>query len=193
MGQLEKAITIATKMHEGQLRKYSGEPYITHPLRVLEAAKAFGMTEPYLCAAVMHDLLEDTDYSVGQMLYEFGPVVTNVVLDLTNVFTKENCPGSNREQRKTAEFIRLSNINEASKTLKYLDRLDNITDIPRNEGFAKTYLKETLSLINVVVPTDDMYGYTRNVDYTSSKAYYQLYFKCGDLVQYYVDKGEWFD
>ena len=62
--KLKKAIEFATKAHEGQVRKYTGEPYIVHPLEVAEIVKTVEHTEEMLMAAVLHDTVEDTDTTI---------------------------------------------------------------------------------------------------------------------------------
>lgn len=55
---LEKAIEIAKEAHDGQIREGNGEPYVNHPLRVMEAVKSHG--EEFMIVAVLHDTIEDT-------------------------------------------------------------------------------------------------------------------------------------
>ena len=59
---LERAYVTAEKWHGTQMRK-SGDPYITHPLAVTTILADIGMTEPTLVAALLHDTVEDTDYT----------------------------------------------------------------------------------------------------------------------------------
>src|SRR3954451_22651851 len=63
---LERAYTTAERMHRGQMRK-SGDPYITHPLAVTTILADIGMTEPTLVAALLHDTVEDTPYTLDQL------------------------------------------------------------------------------------------------------------------------------
>ena len=63
---LHKAYEIAERMHDGQKRK-SGDPYITHPLAVATILAELGMTTPTLCAALLHDTVEDTPYTLEQL------------------------------------------------------------------------------------------------------------------------------
>ena len=59
---IERAYDVAEHHHRGQLRK-SGDPYITHPLAVDQILAELGMTPPTLCAALLHDTVEDTAYT----------------------------------------------------------------------------------------------------------------------------------
>ena len=62
--------------HRGQLRK-SGDPYITHPLAVATILAELGMTPPTLAAALLHDTVEDTDYSLDALRADFGDEVAD--------------------------------------------------------------------------------------------------------------------
>ena len=71
---LERAYQTAEKMHGTQTRK-SGDPYITHPLAVTTILADIGMTEPTLAAALLHDTVEDTPYTLDQVRADFGDEV----------------------------------------------------------------------------------------------------------------------
>jgi len=75
---IERAYRTAERYHLGQLRK-SGDPYITHPLAVTTILAELGMTEATLCAALLHDTVEDTDYSLAQLTLDFGEEVALLV------------------------------------------------------------------------------------------------------------------
>ncbi len=72
--QIERAYRTAEKHHSGQLRK-SGDAYITHPLAVTTILAELGMTEATLCAALLHDTVEDTTYTLAQLTRDFGEEV----------------------------------------------------------------------------------------------------------------------
>lgn len=81
---VERAYRTAEHYHRGQLRK-SGDPYITHPLAVTLILAELGMTEPTLCAALLHDTVEDTSYTVEQLTADFGPEVAALVDGVTKL------------------------------------------------------------------------------------------------------------
>jgi GTP pyrophosphokinase len=81
---LERAFDVAERCHRGQLRK-SGDPYITHPLAVTQILADLGMTTPTLCAALLHDTVEDTDYSIDEVRREFGDEVASLVDGVTKL------------------------------------------------------------------------------------------------------------
>src|SRR5215208_5223077 len=81
---LERAYLIAERMHASQVRK-SGDPYITHPLAVTTILADIGMTEPTLVAALLHDTIEDTPYTLDQLRTDFGDEVALLVDGVTKL------------------------------------------------------------------------------------------------------------
>lgn len=81
---LERAYLTAEKMHGTQTRK-SGDPYITHPLAVTTILADIGMTESTLAAALLHDTVEDTPYTLEQVRQDFGDEVAQLVDGVTKL------------------------------------------------------------------------------------------------------------
>jgi GTP pyrophosphokinase len=81
---LERAYQVAEKYHRGQRRK-SGDPYITHPLSVTTILAELGMDVPTLCAGLLHDTVEDTDYSLDMLRRDFGDTVALLVDGVTKL------------------------------------------------------------------------------------------------------------
>jgi GTP pyrophosphokinase len=81
---IERAYAVAEEHHRGQLRK-SGDPYITHPLAVTTILAELGMTPPTLCAALLHDTVEDTPYTLEALRAEFGDEVADLVDGVTKL------------------------------------------------------------------------------------------------------------
>ena len=81
---IERAYRTAERYHEGQNR-ISGEPYITHPLAVATILAGLGMTEPTVVAALLHDTVEDSEYTLEQLTAEFGPEVARMVDGVTKL------------------------------------------------------------------------------------------------------------
>jgi len=78
LGLVEHAYRKAERLHSGQVRK-SGDAFITHPLAVTTILAELGMTEATLCAALLHDTVEDTDYTLGQLTRDFGEEIALLV------------------------------------------------------------------------------------------------------------------
>jgi len=81
---VERAYEIAKKAHEGQLRK-SGDPYITHPVEVAQILAELGMDKATVIAALLHDTVEDTQYSLTQLRDDFGDEIANIVDGVTKL------------------------------------------------------------------------------------------------------------
>lgn len=84
LGVIEQAYVVAERAHRGQMRK-SGDPYITHPVAVATILADLGMTPPTLAAALLHDTVEDTEYSLDQLRTEFGPEIAMLVDGVTKL------------------------------------------------------------------------------------------------------------
>ncbi|MGV1008536.1 MAG: RelA/SpoT family protein [Dermatophilaceae bacterium] len=81
---IERAYEVADRAHEGQTR-ISGDPYITHPLAVTAILAELGMTPTTLAAALLHDTVEDTDYSLEQLREDFGDEIAMLVDGVTKL------------------------------------------------------------------------------------------------------------
>jgi GTP pyrophosphokinase len=81
---LERAYEVAEQHHRGQLR-LSGDPFITHPLAVTSILAELGMTPPTLCAALLHDTVEDTPYTLDALRREFGDEIAGLVDGVTKL------------------------------------------------------------------------------------------------------------
>jgi len=81
---IERAYRTAEHYHTGQTRK-SGDAYITHPLAVTTILAELGMTEPTLVAALLHDTVEDTSYTMAQLRADFGAEVAELVDGVTKL------------------------------------------------------------------------------------------------------------
>ncbi len=82
---ITKAFNFARQAHKG-VRRLSGEPYIMHPIAVARiAVKEMGLGSTSICAALLHDVVEDTDYTVEDMENIFGPKIAQIVDGLTKI------------------------------------------------------------------------------------------------------------
>ncbi|WP_350281695.1 bifunctional (p)ppGpp synthetase/guanosine-3',5'-bis(diphosphate) 3'-pyrophosphohydrolase [Kribbella sp. HUAS MG21] len=84
LGMIERAYRTAEKYHAGQMRK-SGDAYITHPLAVATILAELGMTATTLCAALLHDTVEDTPYTVEDLTRDFGEEIAMLVDGVTKL------------------------------------------------------------------------------------------------------------
>ncbi len=82
---IERAFQFARQAHQG-IRRRSGEPYIMHPIAVAKiASQEIGLGSTSICAALLHDVVEDTDYTVEDIEQHFGPKIAQLVEGLTKI------------------------------------------------------------------------------------------------------------
>ncbi len=82
---IEKAFNFATQAHQG-VRRLSGEPYIMHPLAVAQiVCEEIGLGSTSICSALLHDVVEDTDYTVEDIRNIFGPKIAQIVDGVTKI------------------------------------------------------------------------------------------------------------
>ncbi len=82
---IERAYRFAKEAHKG-VRRRSGEPYILHPIAVAKiASQEIGLGSTSICAALLHDVVEDTDYTVADIEQHFGPKIAQLVEGLTKI------------------------------------------------------------------------------------------------------------
>jgi (p)ppGpp synthase/HD superfamily hydrolase len=139
--KLAHAIDFASRAHAGQTRKYTGEPYVSHCIDVLKLLqqRVPDASEEMLVAAVLHDVLEDTDVSYYMIEQEFGGVVAELVYELTSKEDKSK----RRAERKEGEAQRLAAVSPEAQTIKYADIICNLRDIGEHDpNFAPKYRAE---------------------------------------------------
>ena len=82
---ISKAFNFARQAHNG-VRRHSGEPYIMHPLAVAQiVASEIGLGSTSICSALLHDVVEDTDYTIDDIKNMFGPKIAQIVDGLTKI------------------------------------------------------------------------------------------------------------
>ena len=146
------AAQFARGCHSGQLRKYTGRPYITHPARVAARVSIHNVaTTDLVCAAWLHDTIEDCDVTASDLETRFGETVANLVIDMTNT---SKASGENRAKRKQMDRDRIAAVCRDAKILKLVDRIDNLMEIDRDSDFAKTYAQESILLAGVLEDAD---------------------------------------
>ncbi|GAA1011768.1 hypothetical protein Aple_013090 [Acrocarpospora pleiomorpha] len=114
-GRIRRAYEFAARRHVGQVRK-SGDPYITHPVAVAEIAIDAGLDCATVCAALLHDVIEDTGCDAAQLRAEFGEEITTLVQSMTEL---------DRRHDQAA----IDAADDRSLALKVIDRLHNMRTI----------------------------------------------------------------
>jgi (p)ppGpp synthase/HD superfamily hydrolase len=149
MSLILRAAALATRAHEGQKRKYSNLPYITHPARVAGRVGIIpGVTEEMVAAAYLHDVMEDTSITREEIEAETNPQVGFYVDCMTNKSKGSDLP---RAERKAIDRKHLAEIPAEVKQIKALDRIDNLLDCTGAPVDFKTlYSQESLLLADVL-------------------------------------------
>jgi (p)ppGpp synthase/HD superfamily hydrolase len=154
MDMVEKARVFATAAHTavGQVRKYTGEPYIVHPFEVAMTVKQIGGTPEMVAAAFLHDTVEDTGVTMETIEREFGPEVAEIVFFLTDVSRPEH---GNRAARKAIDRAHIAKADARAQTIKLADLISNCSSIVKYDPeFAKVYLEEKRLLLEVLTKGD---------------------------------------
>lgn len=154
-GLERKALIFAKRAHEavGQIRKYSGDSYIVHPIAVAGIVKSVRHTPEMVAAALLHDTVEDTEISLLDIQAAFGSYVYELVYWLTDVSTPAD---GNREARKAIDRAHIAKAPPAAKTIKLADLIDNTSTIKaRDPDFWVTYRREKLLLLGEALREGD--------------------------------------
>jgi hypothetical protein len=149
-GLVARARAFASQAHRhiDHRRKYSHQPYEVHLKAVAELVRSVTDDPQVQAAAWLHDLVEDTALTLGDLRREFGERVASLVSDLTDV----SRPGDgNRALRRAIDRQHLKKAAPEAKTIKLADLMDNCRDICRHDPrFGRTYLKEMAQLLHVL-------------------------------------------
>lgn len=145
---MAKAFAIAAHEAVQQKRKYTGDPYYRHPLEVLDIlCQYYDPTPEQQCAALLHDVVEDTGVTLEVIRQLFGAEVTRLVEDLTDVPVSA---GSRRE-RNLMNKIRLANASFSVQIIKCSDTISNSRSIVAGDkDFAYVYIPEKLASLVVM-------------------------------------------
>lgn len=155
VSKIQAAYEFANEMHKEQKRE-SGEPYITHPLSVADILVNLGMDTDTICAALLHDVVEDTEATLDDLKKRFGEDVANLVdgvtkLDQVALYSKEE------QQAENIRKIFLSMAKDIRVIIiKLSDRLHNM----RTLGFRSEEKRRVVSLetMNIFVPLANRLG-----------------------------------
>ena len=142
-----KAYEIALRQHEGQFRK-SGEPYIIHPIAVAKILAGFGMDNETVIAGLLHDVVEDTDYTREQLVDDFDEKIAQLVDGVTKLGNISYDASSEKVQAENFRKMFLAMTKDIRVLIiKLADRLHNMRTLeymPTNKRQSKAM--ETLEI-----------------------------------------------
>jgi guanosine-3',5'-bis(diphosphate) 3'-pyrophosphohydrolase len=126
VGLLLKAATFAADKHRQQRRKDAeASPYINHPISLADVlANEGGVSDvEVLCAALLHDTIEDTETTAQELELTFGTAIARIVLEVTDDKTLP------KEQRKRQQIDHAPHVSPQAKLVKLADKISNLRDI----------------------------------------------------------------
>jgi GTP diphosphokinase / guanosine-3',5'-bis(diphosphate) 3'-diphosphatase len=141
---VERAYGVAAHWHKDQKRQ-SGDPYITHPLAVATILAELGMNTETICAALLHDTVEDTAYTLNELRSEFGEDVTALVDGVTKLDKVKY--GASAEAETVRKMVVAMSRDIRVLVIKLADRLHNMRTLrymPRDKQERKS--RETLEI-----------------------------------------------
>jgi (p)ppGpp synthase/HD superfamily hydrolase len=145
-----KAAEFAKNAHESidQRRKYSNEPYIVHPEAVAELVTTVTDDVEMICAAWLHDVVEDTPISLTEIHSHFGAGIGELVDDLTDPAQRAD---GNRATRIAINYKHTAQASVRAKTVKLADVIHNLTGIVEcDPNFAWKFVQEKKQLLEVL-------------------------------------------
>jgi Guanosine polyphosphate pyrophosphohydrolases/synthetases len=169
MDDVSKAEFVATVAHDavGQKRKFTNEPYWTHPQKVAEQVSRrmsdyFSVYDKDIVAAAwLHDVVEDTKLTNEWIVQEFGLIIAELVFDVT----EQNVHGSS-SQNALHEILRLSKVGVESQFLKLCDIYCNVSDIcvESGDGFVNAWVPTKIATVLVISETSPMFeGFGKDI------------------------------
>lgn len=122
------AYDVAEEMHRGQLRK-SGEPYLIHPMAVAEILADLGMDEETIIAGLLHDVVEDTEYTKEELIVDFGEDVALLVDGVTKLASLKFESKEERQAENLRKMFLAMSKDIRVLIIKLSDRLHNLRTI----------------------------------------------------------------
>ena len=163
---INEAKMLAGEAHKGQMRKYSGLPYIVHPIEVATIVQTVDHTDEMIAAAMLHDVVEDTDFTLEDIAKRTSQEVADLVEGMTEVSKPED---GNRKTRKAMDRDFLAKQSAEVQTIKLADMISNSQDIKTYDPkFAEVYIPEMKELLKVLDKGDKtLYAKAKEIIYSS--------------------------
>ena len=153
LGVIERAYTAAERAHEGQVRR-SGEPYITHPVAVAQILADLGIGPKTVAAALLHDTVEDTEYTLDELRADFGDEIGMLVDGVTKLDKVKY--GDSTQAETVRKMIVAMSKDIRVLIIKLADRLHNA----RTWGFvpAETAARKATETLEIYAPLASRLG-----------------------------------
>jgi len=129
VSKIEQAIQYAMEKHSGQLRKGKQKPYILHPLEAGAIVARYTEDDDVICAAFLHDVMEDAGVTAQELTEQFGERVAELVASVSENMKEGYSPNDSWRDRKTRT---IQGLREGSREVKLIglgDKLSNLREI----------------------------------------------------------------
>ncbi len=160
MSRLQDAVAWATRAHYGQVRDGDDAlPYVVHPLEVLSTLRwvAGIRDEDMLCAAALHDVLEETDLKEGDIRARMGDRVADLVKELTRTEPgEEQTAGLSKDEiyqlRSQMLFDEIRKMSPEAQIIKLCDRYSNLreAELTRSKEKIERYKNQTREILRII-------------------------------------------
>ena len=171
-----EAIVFATRKHEGQLRKGTDTPYITHPMHVMSILQSLGCNTDVIVAGALHDTLEDTKTTEDEIRTNFGSEVLGYIKGMSEDKTKS------WKERKSTTIKNLDTDSDAVKLICFADKYSNLLSMEKDLQVCGSKLWERFK-----APKNEIEWYYRGVgnalsSFMTDNSLYKDYIKTLDIV-----------
>ena len=132
------AAVFAGIKHAGQVRKFSGEPYVMHPYRVARIIESRGIQAPVISAALLHDVVEDCGVPIEEIQEKFGGYVARLVKAVSNPEDPDDL------------YVQLARAPSEAASIKLADIIDNCGGYPDDAPDRQAYFEKKRKLLPVL-------------------------------------------
>ena len=181
MDKVTQAIEFAAKAHDGMERKKDKTPYILHPLEAATIVGTMTSDRDVISAAVLHDIVEDTEFTIDEIEEKFGKRVRQLVESETEDKRADLPPEDTWRIRKEESLEDLKNSEDVSVLMLWLgDKLSNMRSFYR---IHKTEGSAMWQSFNQKDPEEQFWYYSRVAELTSSLKDYPAWKEYNELVK----------
>ncbi|MBQ9973299.1 MAG: bifunctional (p)ppGpp synthetase/guanosine-3',5'-bis(diphosphate) 3'-pyrophosphohydrolase [Firmicutes bacterium] len=173
-----RAYDLAGKMHQGQLRK-SGEPYLIHPIAVAKILAELGMDEETICAGLLHDVVEDTEYTNEDLRADFGDEIELLVDGVTKLGSFKYESKEERQAENLRKMFLAMSKDIRVLVIKLADRLHNLRTI--NYMSQQKIQEKCMETLEIYAPLAARLGI------------YSIKFELEDIALKYTDPDAYYD
>ena len=185
---IDDAIKFAAMAHQGMVRKGNNQPYIFHPLEVLNLVSLMTLDDEILCAAILHDTVEDTDTRIEDIKERFGERVAALVSYESEDKRGNVNKAATWKKRKEEAIERIANLDdEGAKMVCLADKVSNLRSfhlglLDKGEEFWQAF--------NQKDPEEQFWYYNSIAELTSSLEKYPAWQEYNELLKIVFERNK---